>query len=352
MNTVKRYLPVLLACIITITTLNAEEAEKNRAGQVTFFFPMGTNGMESLEYSNAFSLNLVYGMNGGVNALEVGGVGNYNAHDVSGIQVAGVSNINMEETRGIQISGVTNTNFGDSTGLIWSGTLNSVFGNTSGVMVSSINIASGRMKGLQVGTVNYAQELEGVQFGVINVAAGGEKALPVGIFSVVKGGYFAVEASAGESLFANLSYKMGVERFYTIFRVGGSFSDPDSYSGIASVDEENCLLSPGLGWGSLIPLGGKSRLALEISASNIVGVENWDSENLNLLSKMDLNYQLGLGDHLSLFAGPSLNVYVNDLTEEEENKKLPVPYTFMDETYDDVNVCLWVGANAGLTFRF
>ncbi len=352
MKHIKRYLPLLAACLMTIAVLPAEEAENKRAGQVTFFFPMGTSGMESMEYSNTFSLNLVYGMNGGVDALEVGGVGNFNTHDVSGIQMAGVSNINMEETRGIQLSGVTNTNFGDSVGLIWSGTLNSVFGNTTGVMISNINVTTGDMKGLQVGTVNYAADLKGVQLGVVNVAASADRGLPIGIFSIVKGGYFAVETSAGDTLFANVSYKMGVERFYTIFKVGGTLSGKDSYTTLASPDKSDSLFSSGLGWGSLIPLGERSSLALEASASNIVRVENWDSEHLNLLSKVDLNYHMGLGEHLSLFAGPSLNVYVNDLTEEEEGQKLPVPYTFLDETHEDVNVSLWVGANAGLTIRF
>ena len=143
-------------CIILMITagvtvqISAIEAEKSRAGQITFFYPMGSNGVNAMEYSNTFSLNMVYGMNGGVDAFELGGVGNFNTHDVSGTQIAGVSNINMEETKGFQIAGVTNTNFGDSTGLIWSGTLNSVFGDTRGVMISNINVTTGEMKGAAI----------------------------------------------------------------------------------------------------------------------------------------------------------------------------------------------------------
>lgn len=257
--------------------------------------------------------NLVYGMNGGVDAFELGGVGNYNSHDVRGMQIAGVSNINMEETRGFQFAGVTNTNFGDSTGLIWSGTLNSVFGDTQGVMVSTINVTTGKMKGFQVGTVNYAAKSKGIQLGVVNVVSEGADSLPIGLISYVKDGYFAVEASAGEVLYGNVSYKIGVEQFYTIFNVGGS------------VDDNDPVFSYGIGWGSLIPLSDQYKLAVEATCNEILYDYDWD-DGVNLLNKLDLNCYIAMGDHLSLFAGPSFNVYVTD----DEEGKSPAPYTFPD----------------------
>ncbi|MDA3958288.1 hypothetical protein [Oceanispirochaeta sp.] len=350
----KTRLSFLVLIVMITVSLSAEDAEKSRAGQVTFFYPMGTNGTESMEYTNSFSLNMVYGMNGGVDAFELGGVGNFNTHDVSGMQIAGVSNINMEETRGFQFAGVSNTNFGDSTGLIWSGTLNSVFGDSKGVLVSTINVTTGEMRGLQVGTLNYAARSKGIQLGVINVAAEGSDSLPIGLISIIKGGYYAIEASAGEALYGNLSYKMGVERFYTIFKIGGSLVDGPSFIEGDTFDKNDLILSYGLGWGSLIPLSGHNKLAIEVSSSKIVSNNNWDNEDeeVNFLNKLDINCHIGLGDHLSIFAGPSFNVYVADEIMGDEEGSLPIPYTFFDESYEGTQVQMWVGGNVGITYSF
>jgi len=339
--------------LMIAVNLSAEDAEKRRAGQVSFFFPMGTNGTDSMDYSNSFSLNIIYGMNGGVDAFELGGVGNFNTHDVSGVQISGVSNINMEETRGFQLAGVSNTNFGDSTGLIWSGTLNSVFGNTRGIMVSTFNVTTGEMRGIQVGTLNYATHSKGIQLGVINVAAEGSDSLPIGLISIVRDGYFALEASAGESLYANVSYKMGVERFYTIFKVGGSLVDGPSRWEEQSADQDDLLYSFGMGWGTLIPLFGHNKLAVEATSNQIVANRFWDNEDdgVNLLNKLDINCHIGLGEHLSFFAGPSFNVYVKDETVGEESS-LPVLYTTYDKTYDGTQIQMWVGGNAGISYSF
>ena len=343
---------IILMVMAGVTVqVSAVEAEKSRAGQITFFYPMGSSGAQSMEYSNCFSLNMVYGMNGGVDAFELGGVGNFNTHNVSGTQIAGVSNINMEETKGFQIAGVTNTNFGDSTGLIWSGTLNSVFGNTRGVMISNINVTTGEMKGLQVGTLNYAARSKGVQLGVINVAAEGADSLPIGIISVVKDGYFAMETSIGDTLYGNLSYKMGVERFYTIFSIGGSVLDGESLLEGDFPEDQDYIFSHGLGWGSLISLGGRNALAIEASSHHIVHEWSWD-DDINLLNKVNMNCHIGLGEHISFFAGPSFNVYVTDEKIDGEYGTLPVPYTCFEKVYDDIQVSMWVGGNAGITYRF
>ncbi len=352
MKKTKRFLLCSMAIILTTAALGAESAEQSRAGQITFFYPMGSAGVDSMKYSNAFSLNLVYGMNGGVDAFELGGVGNFNLHDVRGIQIAGVSNINMDETKGMQFAGVSNTNMGDSTGLIWSGTLNSVFGDSRGIMISNINVTTGEMRGLQIGTLNYAAKSKGVQLGVVNVAAEGSESLPIGILSIVKGGYFALETSAGDTLYANMSYKMGVERFYTIFRISGSVMDYEALYNGGNYEDQDYLLSYGMGWGGMVSMGGNNRLALEGVCHSIVHDFDWESESVNLLAKLDMNYHLGMGEHFSLFFGPSFNVYVTEESLPEQVGTLPVPYTFFDETYETVRVAMWAGANAGLTVRF
>ena len=50
--------------------------------QVTFAYPLGSNGLNSLNYSNNFSLNILFGLNGGVDGVEIGGLMNYNKGEV------------------------------------------------------------------------------------------------------------------------------------------------------------------------------------------------------------------------------------------------------------------------------
>ena len=47
-------------------TLNGKETRK---AQVTFAYPLGSAGNSSVNYTNKFSLNILYGLNGGLNGF-------------------------------------------------------------------------------------------------------------------------------------------------------------------------------------------------------------------------------------------------------------------------------------------
>ena len=81
---------------------------KTRKAQITFAYPIGSNGMNSLEYSNNFSFNILYGLNGGVNGIEIGSILNYNKGEVKEFQLSGISNINTGNSKGFLLSGVSN----------------------------------------------------------------------------------------------------------------------------------------------------------------------------------------------------------------------------------------------------
>ena len=98
-------LVVLMLGICTIA--QAQEGSKKSKFQVSFGYPVGTHGMQK-DYVNDFSFNILYGLNGGVDGFEYGGVFNYNSGDVKGFQMAGVANINRGNTQGFQLSGALN----------------------------------------------------------------------------------------------------------------------------------------------------------------------------------------------------------------------------------------------------
>lgn len=62
------------------------------------------------------------------------------------------------------------SNSGDFCGVGTTFLANVVSRNATGVQIAGANIVGGTAKGLQIGFVNYAERLEGVQIGVINFA--------------------------------------------------------------------------------------------------------------------------------------------------------------------------------------
>ena len=298
---------------------------KHKKAQVTFLYPLGSNGM-ARDYSHQFSFNMLFGMNGGVRGFELGGIGNYNDGDVSGFQLAGTVNVNKGATRGVQLSGTANINMGP----------------TRGFQLAVANIVQGEAEGMQLGVLNTTTKLKGVQLGVVNIAGERDGGIPIGIINVVKNGYYAIETTGGEALYANVNFKMGVEQFYTIFKLGySSFNDEPIYS-------------YGLGFGTLISLKDRHQLSVDISSNAIVYDNNWSDvwdEDLNVLNKLDVNYRYQLTPKLSLMAGPSLNVYTTRQKIGDSFGTLDIPGGFHTSESDDKKTTMWIGINAGLSLR-
>jgi hypothetical protein len=356
--------------------------------QATFFYPMGTNGVTAPSYENNFSFNILYGINGGVKGTEIGGLVNVNKGNVDGVQIGGIANVNSgysngtviggianvigDSSKGVliagisnvvgdsasgihvagisntingnfeggQVAGIANLNNGTSKGFQLAGIANISNGNSEGLQLSGIaNVVHGEMKGAQLGLINFASAADGVQIGLINFAGDGENVVPVGLISFVKNGYRSFEFSATESVYGNAALKMGVEKFYTIFRFG-----------LASYKAES-ILSYGMGFGSLVKLNEKNRLGIDISCNNIRAGFGWNWE-VDLLSKIDFTWNHFFGRHFSLFAGPSFNVYVSQHLIEGKYGSISVPYTLYSNDWSNGNVSMWIGANAGIAVRF
>jgi hypothetical protein len=304
--------------------MNAQENNESKpeSSQITFAYPLGTNGYDAKYISNKFSINVLYGINGGLDGFEAGGIFNYNRGDVSGVQLAGVANINKEHTQG----------------LMWAGCFNLALNHARGVQFADINVATKDLVGFQAGIVNYAGSLRGVQVGIVNIVGEDNGAIPIGLFSVVKGGYYELELVGGEAM-TNLNYKMGVERFYTIYKMGSSW-----YKG-------NPVYSFGLGFGTMFALAEKHRISMDFSVNHLVYNEEWNTDD-NCLTKMDLSYRYVLGDHFSLIAGPSINYYVSEMRVDDSFGTLRIPghaWTSQNENNQEWG---WIGFNVGLAYRF
>ena len=385
---------LLINCItLSITGSYAQETlkglsqeKKSRPFQFTFIYPLGTNGVNSPEYSNDFSLNILGGFNGGVNAFEVGAFANINHGNVNGFQASGFTNINLGKTHGFQaagfynqskefsggqFAGFVNLNTANSIGFMGAGFVNVVRGNMYGwqaagfvntttdstigaQLAAFVNFSRKGIDGAQIasfaniaedvdgaqisGFVNVAKNVDGVQLGFINIADSID-GIPIGFLSIVRNGYRRLEVGASESLFGTASYKIGVDRFYNIFTAGFKQIDNNTY------------WSYGYGIGTLFQF--TNRININIDAiSQQVNENSWETNKLNLLNTLRLNISYRLANQLELVAGPSYNVMVSefDFREGIGTKSAFVPYSFYDKTHDNVSVKMFVGFNAALRF--
>lgn len=349
-----------------------EIAKGSRKAQVTFFYPLGSRGVYSRNYSNNFSLNVLYGMNGGVNGFELGSLWNHNEGDVKGVQlsglvnstvgnssgllmsglvninyhtisavaVSGILNYTREYLSGVMLAGIANIGLDSMKGIAISGILNLTNGNAKGIHLSTINLVKD-FEGLQIGVVNCTRKLKGVQVGVINVIENGKDALPIGLINIVRNGYYELDLAGGEAIYSNVNFKMGMERFYSILKLG------------FSVYQDNPVYSYGFGLGTSIYLTDRQRLNIELSTNKILIDFDRDwFENSNGMNKLDLNYKFQILDKLSFLIGLSNNVYVTERKINGEYGTINIPYTLYEHEYASKKLFMWIGLNAGVSFKF
>jgi len=383
---------ILTLCLSTFITIGqTNDSLKTRPVQVTFIYPMGTNGLESSTYANEFSFNILAGVNGGVNGAEIGGVSNTNTGHVNGLQIAGIANVDLKSANGLIISGIANVIKDSSQSLCMAGISNVVGGsslntglqiagisnlnnssfmgsqiggivnlnngNLEGIQLAGIsNVNNGTLKGLQIagisnvtmgdvsgsqiGLINKAKTMRGFQLGLINVATDFESGVPLGLISFVKNGYHAFEISVSDAIYANLSYKMGVEKLYTIYKMGYTKGQIDNYA------------TYGLGLGSIIKLTDKFNLAIDGSVNHMVKSDF--TPNFDLLCRAHVALRFKLNDYFSLFAGPSLTIYVSEYNLGSESLALKVPYSLYSKNWGNANgsTSIWIGGTAGLSVKF
>ncbi len=393
---------LLFICLLflIVININAQQEDKHdtdiRPAQVTFITPLGTNGIEAPLIINKFSLNILAGVNGGVDGFELGGFLNIVNEYVKGFQVAGFGNITGGYSQAAQLAGFMNINGGEVKGLQGSGFMNiaggsaeavqiggftnisgalkgaqlSGFGNiaketnglqaagfgniaeqTEGVQISGFMNVTGDMTGVQVagflnrtgnidgvqggGFLNIAEKVKGVQIsGFINVCDTID-GIPIAPISIVRrGGYRKFEFWGNETFFMNASFKIGLKYFYTVFTLGFKPVESDFNTGI------------GFGVGTNIELDKDKSIDIEghSYAVNRYFWENWDYNHLNQL-RVSFNYNIA--EHFSIFAGPSFNILIADIIDYADEIAPSWAFTIADRK-DSIRG--WFGFNLGMRF--
>ena len=344
---------------------------KTVPAQLTFLFPLGTNGLNSHRVINNFSINMLVGASAGIKGVELGGLGNFTKGNVRGLQAVGLANAALGDVTGLQLAGLVNFDKGyvdglqvaglvnavtgpvkgvqlaglvnapakDVRGLQASGLLNTSIGHLHGLQVGLTNVAVKSATGSQIGLVNYTGKLNGFQLGLVNVADSVGKGAGLGLVTFYKNGYHRFEVGWSETFYLNATFKSGVDKLYMIYTVG------------FKTDNNRTYWAPGIGVGSLFRLSGGINLNTDLTVSQ-VNEDEWWTDELNLLSTLKLNFSFNLTERTSIFAGPSFNVVVSGI-EDTEGTVIGdsfSPWDLYDKTRSNNRVRMYLGLNAGIRF--
>ena len=348
-------------------TVTKKKYEK-RGFQVTFIYPLGTNGLNAGNYVNRFSFNTLAGYNAGTDGFELGGFLNIN-HDymqglqiggftningsLEGMQLSGFLNINSKKSKGAAVAGFANINNANYNGLQLSGFLNTSYssadisqiagfmnivgGNTKGIQLSGFANLADTIKGVQVSSfINIAQKIKGLQLGIINISKDTE-GIPIGLLSIVEDGYNVFEFSGGEALHTTFSYKLGVKHFYNIISFGSHF--------INGFD-----VGFGYGAGTEISLTDKQHFSIDIINYQINELVTIFDNPVNL-SQVKFKFGYKMDKNTSVFVGPTYNLLASNINSDSYRIARDIaPYSFYNKNRGKYNYKMWIGINAG--FRF
>lgn len=366
----------------------------HRLAQVSVFPEIGTNLGKSEDITNNVSVNVLWGKNGGVDGLEIGGLVNSIEGDVHGVQIAGLANLAKGELNGtsvikthqkakagLQISGITNVagaargaqitgginrvSDGDLNGAQFAGLANTVNGNASGWQFAGLfnnnqgdaglqiagllNHAKQVNKG-QIALINQAHKVNGLQIGLINIADS-IQGTPIGLLNFIRYGFNHIEVASTETFDLALGLKFGAPSFYNMLEV----SSP-RLKGSRTIFASAPHWALGYGIGTTLHYKKRINYQLEALVHQVNEGETWSSD-LNLLSQLRLIANIRFSKRFSLFAGPTINIFISSKYDADNE-------TFTSDIFQEENSSIdemipgikphqiqtWVGYKFGVRF--
>ena len=331
---------ILSVAIICLTVLSALAQETDeRTFQFSFIAPFGTNGTQSHLITNKISFNILGGHSYGNTAFEFGSIYNVNTHLTKGFQFSGILNYSGNTQKAAQFAGVANIAASGSTPFQFAGVAN-VADKVSGLQFSgALNVAN-KVRGLQFsGVVNVAKKVSGVQFGVVNYADESD-GVSIGLFNIVKkGGKQEFEVAFSEALNTAVSFKLGTDKFYTIF------------SGAANYINNPVEYAVGLGFGTHIDW--KKGWGNQIEAIGYSLTEQGKfPDGINMLTQLKFTVSKQFAPHFKVFAGPVLNLTISDYVNPETGAigSSLSPWSMWSSSKGNTNLNGWIGLAAGVRF--
>jgi hypothetical protein len=164
-----------------------------------------------------------------INGSQFGGIANF-TESVLGAQFGGITNFCKDAT-GAQFAGIVNMSE-HTKGAQFAGIAN-MTEKSDGAQFAGIANISKEVSGASfAGIFNRTGTLQGCQFGLVNVIDTIESGISIALVNIVKKGYYHEwSLSFADYLNVGVSYKMGIQKFYTIFTAGGNFLTKDKLWG-------------------------------------------------------------------------------------------------------------------------
>ncbi|MFC2089218.1 hypothetical protein ACFLT1_00470 [Bacteroidota bacterium] len=310
---------------------------------------VNTVGRNYFGLQGAGFMNIV---GGNLDGFEGAGFCNVVGKNVTGVQGAGFMNLAGDTLVGLQGAGFLNVARGVEYGAQAAG-----FGNISGsgkvnVQASGFFNIADEVSGIQAaGFFNRAGYVKGLQAaGFLNVCDSID-GIPVAFISIVKhNGYRRLEVSGSETEYVSLAFKMGVEKFYTIYKFGKPLGPGSRWF-------------YGVGAGTQFDLAGNSFMNVELTSSQEIWLGDsrsprfFHQSRYNSYNQLAVSYGRSLGGIVEFFVGPTLNVSIAHAEPVLDTfipwKPIAPGWAFLDRTYNtynQTNVAIWIGVKGGLRF--
>lgn len=186
-----------------------QKKAKVRALQFSILPFLGSNG-RNFWASNVVSMNLFWGLNGGLHGFEMGGIGNSITGKVHGLQVGGMFNTAKKNLVGMQLAGLLNMTKGNVFGMQLGGIFNwgsDVYGS----QIGGLGNVARQLYGMQLsGLSNMASDIYGFQIaGILNFANGKLFGSQIGgVGNIAWGGRSAVQFAGGFNMSAKAQFQI------------------------------------------------------------------------------------------------------------------------------------------------
>ena len=187
-------------------------------------------------------------VDGEFRGLQFSGIANFDGGQMRGIQFAGVLNFTTGGFRGLQWSSTLNMNDGAGTGWQLSSVANVSTGRQVGLQTAAFyNFANSEMRGVQVGTMNWARDLVGAQVGLINLAVKAcglqlgvvnvsevNDGIPVGLVNLARNGELNWVTWGSNYLGVETALRSRIGHWYSLLSFGGVYT-PDTDLDVVSL---------------------------------------------------------------------------------------------------------------------
>jgi hypothetical protein len=294
-----------------------------------------------------------------MSGMQTAGLINIIGDRMSGMQTAGLINIVGDKMLGMQTAGLINIVGDGAVGMQTAGIINIVGDGMSGMQTAGlVNIAGNGLKGLQVaglanvvgeemngvqiaGIYNRSKTMKGLQIGILSINDTVDNGISLSLINIVKkGAHKELELSFSDYANVALSFKMGTQKFYTIYTAGANFI-------------ENNLWVFGIGFGNRTPIGKRFDFQPELIYNSYFPT-NFKNIQYTNTTRLKLGFVYRFNERFGLSLAPSVYVLNADKGNNSDSEFYKISSFGSFYTHKNKNSQTKIGAgiSVGLSMKY